>query len=215
MGRRIIILIGGGSGSGKTTFANNIKKILESYGISTTIIGMDRFYIGLEAMKKIGLEDNFDDPRSLDWIELKQCLEKIRGGANKITVPKYNYKIHERDGYEELNIGDVVIMEGLWALLKNEILNYADLSIYLDIDPDIRFIRRVKRDLIERGRDIEEVIERFMKYVKPMHEKYVEPTKNKADILVPGGGLNEKAAEVIAYWVINKIKEINNEVQEK
>lgn len=211
MMKPVVILIGGGSGSGKTTLAEEIKDALKGEHIETTIISMDRFYTGLEEMERKGIGRNFDDPRSLNWEELKKTLEEIKVGKKEIILPVYSFIEHKRVGKERVRIGDVVILEGIWALLKREILEMADLKIYVDTPADIRLSRRVRRDILERGRDVDGVIKQYIEQVRPMHYKYVEPTKEDADIIVPGKEVlgekkYNKAVELIVGYIKKKLE---------
>jgi len=200
----LIILVGGGSGAGKTTFALELAKAL---GEEVTVLNIDRYYIGLKKMEEVGLGDNFDDPRAIDWERLVKDVRRMRKmkDGEKLKVPVYDFKTHSRVGEEELEVHRVVVVDGLWVLLKEELRKLADLKVYLDVDADLRLVRRIKRDIEERGRDLNEVIYRFTTYVKPMHEKWVEPTKKFADIVIPRGGLNRKAVEVVASWILEKL----------
>ena len=212
MVRPVIILIGGGSGSGKTTLAEEIKDALKGEDIEITIISMDRFYIGLEEMERKGIGRNFDDPRSLNWEELKETLKEVRKGKKDIILPVYSFIEHRRIGMEKVRIGDVIILEGIWALLKKEILEMADLRIYVDTPADIRLSRRVRRDILERGRDVNGVVKQYIEQVRPMHYKYVEPTKEDADIIIPGKEVlgekkYNKAVELIVGYIKKRLEQ--------
>ena len=200
----LVILLGGGSGAGKSTFAEKLGKVA---GVKITVLNMDRYYLGIDKMSELGLGDNSDDPRAIDWRRLLEDVEKIRNAkpGEKIKVPVYDFSIHRRVGEEELVIEEVVVIDGLWALLDKNLRSFADLKIFVDVDSDIRLVRRIRRDIRERGRDLEEVLTRFLKYVKPMHEKWVEPTKSEADLIIPHGGRNSTALEVIGAWIRSRL----------
>ncbi len=197
-----IIGIGGGTGSGKTTVARRIVEIIgdENAGI----LPLDNYYrdmshLPMEERKK----QNYDHP---DMIEHELLVEHLRDllRGKAIEIPTYDFKTYSR-GKETIRFEpkDFVIVEGIFALYYDELVELYDLSIYVDTEDDIRFIRRLKRDIKERGRDVDSVINQYLETVKPMHDAYVEPTKKRADIIIPRGGFNEKAIQVIVRYLLN------------
>tara|TARA_B100001093_G_scaffold256773_1_gene245530 strand:- start:1581 stop:2204 length:624 start_codon:yes stop_codon:yes gene_type:complete len=179
----IIVAISGGTGSGKTTLA---KKIIKNYtNLKVNYLSLDYYYkdysdISFNKRSKI----NFDHPNSIDFKLFYQQISEHRKGYD-INTPTYSYKRHKR--LKKTNLikqGDLLILDGILILLKNNIRDFFDLSIFLDVNFSKRIERRIIRDKIERGRSKDEVEERFLKMIKPMHKKYVEPSKNFADIIL-------------------------------
>lgn len=200
-----LIGIGGGTGSGKTTVAKKIKEYVG--GDSCEILPMDNYY---RDMSQIPFEErknyNYDHP---DMIESSLLLEHIkRLRANEpIKVPDYDFSLYTRKKeYIYFSPKSIIIIEGIFALYYKEICELYDLKIYVDAESDVRFIRRLKRDISERGRNLESVIKQYLEMVKPMHDAYVEPTKRKADIIIPQGGFNEKAIKVIVEYINMRLR---------
>ncbi|WP_448379234.1 uridine kinase [Fervidobacterium sp.] len=199
-----IILIGGGTGSGKTTVA---KRIMEHLGSEKCVmLPMDNYYrdmshIPLEERKKY----NYDHPDMIEHtLIVKHVKELLTGKA--IELPDYDFTLYTRTGNStKIQPKPILLIEGIFALYYDELRALADLKIYVDTEGDERFIRRLQRDIFERGRTIESVIDQYLNTVKPMHDAYVEPTKKHADIIIPRGGYNEKAIEVVVEYVQNLI----------
>ncbi|AFG34638.1 uridine kinase [Fervidobacterium pennivorans subsp. shakshaketiis] len=199
-----IILIGGGTGSGKTTVA---KRIMERLGSEKCVmLPMDNYYrdmshIPLEERKKY----NYDHPDMIEHtLIVKHVKELLTGKA--IELPDYDFTLYTRTGnFTKIEPKPILLIEGIFALYYDELRALADLKIYVDTEGDERFIRRLQRDIFERGRTIESVIDQYLNTVKPMHDAYVEPTKKHADIIIPRGGYNEKAIEVVVEYVQNLI----------
>jgi uridine kinase len=199
-----IILIGGGTGSGKTTVA---KRIMEHLGSEKCVmLPMDNYYrdmshIPLEERKKY----NYDHPDMIEHtLIVKHVKELLTGKA--IELPDYDFTLYTRTGNStKIEPKPILLIEGIFALYYDELRALADLKIYVDTEGDERFIRRLQRDIFERGRTIESVIDQYLNTVKPMHDAYVEPTKKHADIIIPRGGYNEKAIEVVVEYVQNLI----------
>ena len=192
-----IIGIAGGTGCGKTTVAKNIAKSLK--GKRAVIIPQDAYYrdlghLNLEERKKF----NFDHPSAFDnqlLLEHLVCL--FRGEA--IQMPVYSFYDYTRK--EETRLvepADIIILEGIMVLEEQEIRDKLDIKIYVDTDSDERFIRRLIRDTRERGRSLSSVVEQYLNRVKPMFLQFVEPSKRYADIIIPQGGLNKVAIDLIA-----------------
>jgi len=184
--RPLIIGMAGGSGSGKTTIA---RAIIESVGPdSVALIQHDAYYRDL---KHITLEErirvNFDHPDSLETELLVDHLIALRSGRS-IEHPVYNFSAHTRtDRTVQVDPERVVIVEGILVLAERELRELMDLRIYVDTDSDLRLLRRLRRDLIERGRTLEAVLDQYMNTVRPMHLQFVEVSKRYADIIVPEG----------------------------
>lgn len=178
-----IVAIAGGSGSGKTTIAN---KIVEQVGKKNVLLlSIDHYYKDLGHLKEEERwKVNFDHPDSIDWKLLKKQLKELVEGK-KIKMPIYSFLSHTREKYVEVSPKKIIILEGIFALYDDFINNLANLKIFVDTEPDARFIRRLTRDLKERGVTIENTIKQWLETVKPMHDAFIEPTKKRAHIIVP------------------------------
>jgi uridine kinase len=198
---RMIIGISGGTGSGKTTIA---RKIIASIGASSVVyLQQDSYYrdlgeMPLEARGHV----NFDHPDALDNQLLLAHIEALQAGRS-IERPVYDFVVHARSA-DTLHIEPlpVIIVEGILAFYDSRMRRLMDLKIFVDCDPDIRFIRRLERDIRERGRSAESVVEQYLATVRPMHLEFVAPTMRYADVIIPEGGLNETGIDLI----IEKIK---------
>jgi uridine kinase len=202
MSQAITIGIAGGTGSGKTTLARTLKKSFEE---DVVLLCMDWYYrsyhhLSFDERKQL----NFDHPDAFDidfFIEQMRQLKDMRS----ISRPVYSFMEHRR--LDECILEEprhVIIVEGILLFENPEVRQLLDIKIYVDTDADIRFARRLTRDIHERGRDIDSVVNQYLHTVKPMHEAFVEPTKRHADIIVPEGGMNEVATDMI----VEKIKSI-------
>jgi len=192
-----IIGIAGGSGSGKSKLVKNILK--EVNDNSVQVIEIDSYYKNLAHLPFEEREkNNFDHPDSIDFDLLYEDLSKLK---NNLTIysPVYDYKTHTRNENETKKIENakVVIMEGIFALHKQKIRDLLSIKIYVDTPSDIRLLRRIKRDMNHRGRTIEGIIEQYNKTVKPMFTKYVKPSRDYADLIVPFGGKNKVSIDTI------------------
>ena len=192
-----IIGLAGGTASGKTTVAREIFNKSKEYG-SVTYIRMDDYYknlshLTLEERRKI----NFDHPNAFDVDLLVDHLNKLKNGIS-INKPIYDFNVSLRsDKTEHIEPSDVVIIEGIMTLQIKEIRELLDIKIFVDTPDDIRFIRRLQRDTTERGRSIDHVINQYLNTVRPMHQSFIEPSKAWADIIIPLGGENKIAIDII------------------
>jgi len=196
----LIIGIAGGSASGKTTLANEIINKLNDPNI--TVIKMDSYYKSHSDMKpEERAKINFDHPDAFDVELLLKHLQLLKKGE-AIEVPQYNYKTHLR---EENTITvapyKVIIMEGILAFAFEELRETFDINLYVDTPPDIRILRRLKRDMNLRGRTFESVDKQYHKTVRPMHLQFVEPSKKYADMIIPKGGFNVIAVDMIVSQI--------------
>jgi len=177
-----LILISGGTASGKTTLVNELKKL---YKDKISVLSMDNYYksndlMTLEQRKNI----NFDHPDSIDFNMVKRDVKALLNGID-IKSPKYDFRIHSRLNDDELvKSSNIIVLEGIFALYDKELRELSSLNIFVDADSDIRFIRRLNRDVKERARTIDSVVVQYLKTVKPMHNLYVEKTKEYADIII-------------------------------
>ena len=200
-----IIGIAGGTGSGKTTV---VRKIVESLpGSQIAVIPQDSYYndntgVPMEERRKI----NFDHPNAFDWKLLIHQINELRNG-NAIEQPTYSY-IESNRLPETVHIEpcEVIIIEGIMALCRKELRDLMDLKIFVDADPDDRLIRVISRDMAERGRTAQMVMDRYIDVLKPMHMEFIEPTKRYADLIIPQGGNNQKAIDIMRTYIIHRLK---------
>ena len=200
-----IIGIAGGTGSGKTTV---VRKIVEALpGDKIALIPQDSYYndtthLTMEERRRI----NFDHPDAFDWDLLTHQIEELRNGRS-IEQPTYSY-IESNRQTETVHVEpcEVIIIEGIMALFKKELRDLMDLKIFVDADSDERLIRVIQRDTVERGRTTQMVIDRYLDVLKPMHEEFIEPTKRYADLIVPQGGSNSKAIEIMRTYIIHRLR---------
>lgn len=192
----LLIGIAGGSGSGKTTFA---KKIIErtSAFSGVGILNQDAYYLSPPPTSlQIHGEPNFDHPEAFDWNLLLNDIQKIKLGE-KIQIPSYDYHLSRRkEEMSELGPCRIVILEGIYTLWNATLRDLLDIKVFLHVEADIRFIRRLYRDVRERGRNLDGIIRRYYDTVRPMHHKYLEPTQQFADVIV--GEETDIAADLIA-----------------
>ena len=192
----LIIGIAGGTGSGKTTVVNSIIEELKNEEVD--VISQDSYYqdtshLSFEDRKKI----NFDHPKSIDFELLVSHLKELKAGKN-IQQPVYSFKEHNRTKETiEIEPRKVIIVEGILILTHPDIREMFDIKIYVHADSDERLIRRLKRDIAERGRDLEEVLNRYQSTLKPMHQQFIEPTKEFADIIIPTNRYNTVAVDIV------------------
>jgi len=180
-----LILIGGGTCSGKTTIATAIgTKIGDD---RTVIISHDNYYLDLSHLSNEDIKQvNFDHPDAIDHEYLLSDIRKMLSGK-LVTIPDYNFITHKRtEGATVIDNPDVIILEGIFALYYARLLGLADLKIYMDTDADLRLSRRIRRDIQERGYELGRVLNMYLETVKPSHEAFIAPTKKNADFIVPG-----------------------------
>lgn len=200
----VIIGIAGGTGSGKTTLTKQLKNTFQD---KVSVVYHDNYYIRndgktLEERKKL----NYDSPYTFETALMIEQLKQLKEGK-AVECPTYDYTVHNRtDITETILPADVIIVEGILVLQNEELRNLMDIKIFVDTDADERIMRRIARDMSQRGRDIDSIMNQYRTTVKPMHEKYVEPSKKYADIIVVGGGENATALEMISTWVQSKLK---------
>lgn len=206
MNKVTIIGIAGGTASGKTTIADKLFEETKSKG-SVIYIKMDDYYKKNQfiPVNEQGAK-NFDHPDSYDVVLLEQHLNELKA-FKTINKPKYNYVISNRmEETEIVNPADVIILEGIMTFAHPEIRKYLDIKIFVDTPDDIRFIRRLERDIAERGRSVTSVINQYLTSVRPMHHAFVEPSKQYADIIVPIGGENTVAVDLITNQILSILK---------
>lgn len=196
----IIIGIAGGTGSGKTTV---VRKIVNSLAPGEVVLlPQDSYYkdsshVPAELRQQI----NFDHPDAFDWPLLLQHIQMLKEGKS-IEQPVYHYQTSSRLA-ETIHVEPrpVIIIEGILALCDPDLRNMMDLKIFVDADPNERLIRVIQRDVVERGRTAEAVMERYTRVLKPMHQQFIEPTKRYADLIIPEGGSNEIAIHILKMYI--------------
>ena len=207
MEKILVIGIAGGSGSGKTTLLENI---VETFGPAITVLSHDNYYKRHDEMTyEERCQLNYDEPAALETDLMVRQLEQLRRGE-AIQCPVYDFTIHNRsDETTTIKPGKVIIVEGILIFTDPELRKLMDIKIFVDADADIRICRRMKRDVNKRGRSLESVILQYQQTVKPMHEKYVEPSKKHADIVVPEGGKNLVALAMIQGYISRFLEKQN------
>ena len=191
----MLIGIAGGTGSGKSTFTNRIKK---QFGDDVTVIYHDNYYrrrddIPFEERKKI----NYDHPDALETDMLIEHIKQLKSGKS-VVCPVYDFSVHNRsDKTVVIKPSKVILVEGILVLQNPELCDLLDIKIFVEADADERILRRVLRDVEERGRDLRGIIDQYLTTVKPMHYRFVEPSKAKADIVI-NSGLNDVAYDIVS-----------------
>ena len=191
----LLIGIAGGTGSGKSTFTNRIKK---QFGDDVTVIYHDNYYrrrddIPFEERKKI----NYDHPDALETDMLIEHIKQLKAGKS-VVCPVYDFSVHNRsDKTVVIKPSKVILVEGILVLQNPELCDLLDIKIFVEADADERILRRVLRDVEERGRDLRGIIDQYLTTVKPMHYRFVEPSKAKADIVI-NSGLNDVAYDIVS-----------------
>ena len=204
--RRILIGIAGGSGSGKTLVARTIVRELGTDRV--VVIDQDSYYRNLENIPFRDREArNFDHPDAFDNELLRRHIAELLEG-HPVEQPIYDYSAHRRLT-ETRSIGEhlVIVLEGILIFVDPELRALMDIKLFIDADPDVRFIRRLRRDLVERGRSVDSIIRQWEESVRPMHLQFVEPTKRYADLIIPEGGHNRVAIDLVK----TKIRELLRE----
>ena len=206
MSKNILIGIAGGSGSGKTLVARTIVRDLGSTRVA--IIDQDSYYRDLDDIP-IADRDlrNFDHPDAFDNELLKQHIKDLVAGRS-IEQPIYDYTRHARLK-ETKTIGEhhVIVLEGILIFVDEELRDMMDIKLFIDADPDIRLVRRIERDVRERGRAIETILRQYQATVRPMHLQFVEPSKRYADLIVPEGGHNRVAIDLMKVKIKDMLRE--------
>jgi uridine kinase len=193
-----IVGISGGSGSGKTTIVTKITEIVREYAL----VPQDNYYKSAEYLTNASITGfNFDHPDAFDSDLLQEHLLALKAGAS-IHMPQYDF-VHHRRRNETVLVEPrpLVILEGIMIFFDRRIRDLVDLKLYVDTPDDIRFIRRLRRDITERGRTVDSVIEQYTEKVRPGHYEFVEPTKAYADLVIPEGGFNARAMEALTPFL--------------
>lgn len=196
----IIIGIAGGTGSGKTTLTRELRDHFGADEVS--VIDHDSYY---KRHDDLSYEDrcklNYDHPNSFDTPLLIEHLKALKAGQ-AVDVPVYDYTVHNRsDRTVRVTPAPVIILEGILIFADPDLCALMDMKVFVDTDADVRILRRILRDVKERGRTLDSVVDQYLTTVKPMHEQFVEPSKRKADLIVPEGGRNQVALDMLINWV--------------
>jgi len=202
--KTIVIGIAGGTGSGKTTLA---RRLVEAFGRDEIcMLNHDAYYkrhddLPFEERCKL----NYDHPDSFDTDLMVEHLQQLKAGQG-VDMPVYDYTRHTRsDKTVHVNPAPVILVEGILIFASPELCREMDLKVYVDTDADVRILRRILRDVRDRGRTLDSVVAQYLTTVKPMHEQFVEPSKRKADLIIPEGGKNKAALDMLIKWVSNHL----------
>ncbi|MCI6160092.1 MAG: uridine kinase [Prevotellaceae bacterium] len=195
-----IIGIAGGTGSGKTTVVKKIVEALPPHHVA--VVPLDSYYNDTTHMTEEERHQiNFDHPDAFDWKLLHKQVVQLKKGE-RIEQPTYSYvKCNRLEETVTVEPKPVIIIEGIMTLVDRKLRNMMDLKIFVDTDSDERLIRNIQRDVTERGRTVEDVLNRYLEVLKPMHEQFIEPTKKYADIIIPQGGDNLRGIGIICKYI--------------
>lgn len=192
----IVIGIAGGTGSGKTTVANVILDAVGRHRIA--YLPHDAYYRDLSDLPPVQkAEINFDHPNSLETELMSDHVKELKAG-NAVNIPVYDFSTHSRTN-KTIHVAPqrVIIVEGILIFAEKKLRELFDMKLFVDTDPDIRFIRRLQRDIAERGRTMDTVINQYLRTVRPMHLEFVDPSKRYADVIIPEGGMNQVAMDMV------------------
>ncbi|NND75078.1 MAG: uridine kinase [Ilumatobacter sp.] len=191
-----MIGVAGGSSSGKTTISERLVALTGEDHLSR--IELDSYYLDRTGeTREERSTANYDHPDAFDWPLLNDHMAALANGAS-VEVPIYDYVEHNRSGATRtVRANKIVVVDGILVMWDQALRERFDLKIFVDTAPDIRFIRRLRRDVAERGRTVESVIEQYLNTVRPAHERFIEPSKRYADVIIPEGGLNRPAIDVL------------------
>ena len=206
MQQSLVIGIAGGTGSGKTTVTNKILELLDRERV--VVIQHDSYYKDISAHHGLTPDKiNFDHPNSLETSLLAQHLRELKSGKS-VEQPIYNFTTHQRlTDTRRVDPREIIIVEGILIFVEKVLRELMDIKIFLDTDADERLIRRIRRDLLERGRSVESVMNQYMNTVKPMHLEFVEPSKHWADIIIPRGAENSVAIDMVVTKIKSMLRE--------
>lgn len=202
-----VIGVAGGSGSGKSTVT---REVLASIGTEkVTVVIQDDYYCDQSHMSPAERrKTNYDHPEAFDWPLMVQHVQALRRGES-IEMPTYDFALDNRSAKTiTVKSAPVIVIEGLFGLYDADLRKMMSLKVFVDTAPDVRFIRRLQRDIAERGRSTESVITQYLDTVRPMHKQFIEPTKRRADVILPHGA-NGPAVDIITTKVVSLIRELD------
>lgn len=197
-----VIGIAGGSGCGKSTVAERVMATVPSHQVA--FLSQDNYYKDQSHLDFADrLHTNYDHPNAFDWTLLLEHVQQLSVGQN-IEMPVYDFAEHTRARHSQsVNSCQVIVVEGIFALYDPTLREQMHLKIFVDTDADVRFIRRLQRDTVQRGRSVESIVEQYLHDVRPMHLQFVEPTKRYADVVVLHGGYNQAALDLISARLLS------------
>ena len=194
----IFIGIAGGTGSGKTTLTEHLAA---RFGSDISVVHHDNYYKRQDRPFAERCLQNYDHPDAFDWTLFTEHVRKLKAG-HAIEMPTYSYAEFSRlPETVHIEPRPVIIVEGIMVLLNKKLRDMMDLKIFVDTDSDERLIRNIQRDVVERGRTLEMVLDRYLRMKKPMHEQFIEPTKKYADLIIPLGGENKTGIEILKTYI--------------
>ena len=198
-----VVGIAGGTGAGKTTIA---EQVTDAVGEKVTRFPLDAYYRDLSHLDvEERAEVNYDHPSAFEWELVREHLGRLLAGQ-PVEMPRYDFSVHNRaEETRRVEPTEVVVVEGIFALHDDDVVEMLDLRLYVETDADVRILRRIRRDVLERDRDLEGVIDQYLRTVKPMHEQFVEPTRKRADLIIPEGA-NSVAVNLLEEKVQAEIR---------
>ena len=198
-----VIGIAGGSGSGKSTFA---KRLQERFPDDIALVSCDNYYLARSDMPfEERKRQNYDSPEAFEFDLMIQQIMDLKNGKN-VLCPVYDFALHTRSSQViEIQSKPIILIDGILIFAEPQLRQIMDMRIYVETDADERILRRVRRDIVERGRDLDGIIQQYLDTVKPMHNQYVEPTKAYADIII-NGGMNDRAYDLVKNKIQNLLK---------
>ena len=202
--RPVIVGIAGGSGSGKSTVARRVTEMLGD--VSTAFIAMDAYYRNMSRLSAEQLRQvNWDHPNAFDLELFVSHLEALAAGS-PVDMPAYDFATHTRSPHaQRVQATDVLVLEGILLFVDRRVRDLCDLKLFVDADPDIRLVRRIRRDMHARARPLDEILEQYLSTVRPMHLKFVEPSKRFADMVLLHGAHNEAAIQMIVAEIHRRL----------
>lgn len=203
----LLIGIAGGTGSGKSTVTRRLADALR--GSAVGFIAMDSYYRDLGAMPTDERRRrNFDHPDAYDLDLLVEHLDLLRRGVG-IEVPVYDFRRHERTTHTTpVAAGDVIIVDGILLFHDPRVRTLCQVKVFVDADADVRLARRIRRDMAERGRSLDDILDQYLTTVRPMHDQFIAPTKEHADIVIPHGGHNDVAVDLLLEFVTSRLRPV-------
>jgi uridine kinase len=203
----LLIGIAGGTGSGKSTVTRRLADALA--GTSVGFIAMDAYYRDLGAMPMDERRRrNFDHPDAYDLPLLVEHLDLLHRGQ-AIEVPVYDFRRHERSTHTTpVPAGEVIIVDGILLFHDPRVRDLCDVKVFVDADADVRLARRIRRDMAERGRSLDDILDQYLTTVRPMHDQFIAPTKAFADLVIPHGGHNDVAVDLLLQYVTSRLRPV-------